>query len=58
MVCVLPLDCTEERRERGIITCSVMRTKIREVMGHLEAPSWWISEELLKEMTCKLSMGE
>ena len=56
VVCVLPLDCTEERR--GIIICSMMRTKIGEVLGHLEAPSWWINEELLKEVTCKLRMGE
>lgn len=35
-----------------------MRTKVREVPGHLEAPSQWINEELFKEMTCKLRMGE
>lgn len=48
----------QKKGVRGIIICSVTRMKIGEVLGHLEAPSWWISEELLKEMTRKLRMGE
>ena len=35
-----------------------MRTKISDVPGHLGAPSSQVNEELPREMTCELRMGE
>lgn len=55
VVCALPLELTNKRSEgKG----GLMKTKKREVVAHLGVPSTQASEELPKEMACKLKMDE